>query len=186
MSNLNLKDVPVRYIPDFCSYDVEKLWNQLPFKNHDNAPRQECWFNDYGLDYTYGHGRGERTYSAELVWDDFVNSVREKLNKEFDSSYDCCFCNGYVDENNHLGWHADDSPEMDMNHGICSVSIGAEREIWFRKTGEKGVAEKGVLLESGSAVIMLPGMQKDWEHRIPKNSFPCGKRISLTFRKLVV
>ena len=30
----------------------------------------------------------------------------------------------------------------------------------------------------------VAGMQSEWEHKIPKHSAQCGKRISLTYRKL--
>jgi len=34
--------------------------------------------------------------------------------------------------------------------------------------------------------FMHAGMQRDWQHRIPKSSnADCGPRISLTYRKLV-
>ena len=180
----NIDGVPVIFVPDYCTNDVDALWNDLPFDRRENTPRTECWMNDYGYDYTYGSGNGIRTYTSD-DWNDFVYKIREKLNENFNADFDCCFCNGYINERDHLGWHADDSPEMDMNHPIASVSFGAAREIWFRKKGESGVATKGLLLTNGSVAIMNSGMQFDWEHRIPKHSAPCGKRISLTYRKLV-
>lgn len=180
----DIEDVPVRYIPDYCTNDVESLWNDLPFNRIDNTPRTECWMNDYNVSYTYGSGRGVRTYLPN-DWNTFVDSIRVKMNAEFDTSFDCCFCNGYIDETDHLGWHADDSPEMDMNHPIVSISFGAVRDIWFRKTGVKGPATKGITMGDGSLTMMNAEMQVTWDHRIPKHSAPCGKRISLTYRKLV-
>ena len=37
-------------------------------------------------------------------------------------AYNVCFLNRYDDQRNHLGWHADDSPEMDHDHPIAVVS----------------------------------------------------------------
>ncbi len=92
-----------------------------------------------------------------------------------------CFLNRYLNQSDQLGFHSDDSPEMDDDRPIVTVSLGAEREIWFAPISDKKDLTK-VKLENGSACTMLPQMQTDWMHRIPKASFLCGERISLTFR----
>lgn len=76
---------------------------------------------------------------------------------------------------------------MDDDRPIAIVSLGVEREIWFRSilgTNSKpsyGEIEK-VILQHGSLCLMSPGMQDTHQHRIPKASFQCGERISLTYR----
>ena len=94
-----------------------------------------------------------------------------------------------------------DSPEMDHARPVVTVSFGAAREIWMRCTDQAALARAvgrryvpGVkttaevfrqVLAPGSALVMLPGMQRTWQHRIPKHDRPCGPRISLTFRGYV-
>lgn len=181
---MDLVGVPVIYYDMFATdIKVETLWETLPFNRLESVPRNECWMNDYSIPYTYGRGNGIRTYTAS-EWHPFVNEHRKLLNNKFGLDFNCCFCNGYLSEQDHLGWHADDSPEMDSSHPIASISFGAEREIWFRKNGEKGPATKGILMKHRSVVLMNAGMQESWQHRIPKHSASCGKRISMTFRKL--
>ena len=93
--------------------------------------------------------------------------------------------NRYLNQRDHLGWHADDSPEMDDERPIASISLGVEREIWFKpKDGDASTVEK-VKLGNGSLCLMGAGMQKEFLHRIPKAGFLCGERISLTFRGYV-
>lgn len=187
---------PVTYIPRFVQQGADFLfrvsWSSLPWEQREGAPRRECWFNPYGMPYTYGSGEHARTYQAHplndgngpqwLAWE-----IMQRLNAETDASYDCCFVNGYENGRQHLGWHSDDSPEMDMDHPIATVSLGAEREIWFRRKGDStGSAVEKLMLGNGSAAIMAAGMQRDWQHRIPKSDrADCGPRISFTFRKLV-
>lgn len=198
---------PVTYLPGFVPGDVaasmlEHLWADLPWEQREGTPRRECWFNPYGQDYTYGRGEHARTYQAhhwdELQVSKFIGVTMNYLNYDQGSSYDCCFVNGYAHGRQHLGWHSDDSPEMDQDHPIATVSLGATREIWFRRRTEWqeplnrlaapvwGVTET-LTLEPGSAAIMHAGMQREWQHRIPKSPLgdDCGRRISLTFRKLV-
>jgi len=181
---MDLIGVPVEYVPEFAAeIKVSELWELLPFNRQDSVPRTECWMNDFLMPYTYGSGNGIRTYLSD-EWVPIVEEHRDMLNKKFGTRFNCCFCNGYLNERDHLGWHADDSPEMDSSHPIASISFGAAREIWFRRPGEKGPASKGILMEHRSVVLMHAGMQEVWQHRIPKHSAPCGPRISMTFRKI--
>lgn len=175
-------------------------WELLPWENREGAPRRECWFNPYGLPYTYGSGEYARTYQAhgfDGAAGMSIQSMIELLNHRYGASFDCCFVNGYAHGRQHLGWHADDSPEMAHEHPIAVVSLGAEREIWLRKTVPPtpsaeplapGVGDVYRMpLAHGSLLLMHAGMQREWQHRIPKSPVTdCGPRISLTFRKLVL
>lgn len=186
-------EAPVTYVREFISADhFESLWNCIPWVRLD-VPRRECWMNDYGLPYTYGSGDFSRTYESLERWIPFVSLIKDMLNEVYESKYDCCFINGYDSGKDHLGWHADDSPEMDHKHPIAVISLGAEREIWFRTStdlisGRKLYSEPvRQSLESGSLLIMHSYMQETWQHRIPKSSVHnCGPRLSMTFRKLIL
>lgn len=178
---------PIEYIPQyvmpFNNVEVDTFWNELPLFRIDKIPRYECWMNDLDMDYTYGGGIHARTYKTS-PWNPLVKFYMDKMNEEFGTKYNCCFINGYPDEKFHLGWHSDDSPEMDDEHPIAVLSIGGARELWFRPTEERKEVHKK-LLENCSLLIMNAGMQLDWEHRIPKAGRPCAKRLSLTFRRIV-
>jgi alkylated DNA repair dioxygenase AlkB len=117
--------------------------------------------------------------------------IRKNLEAETGAILDVCFLNMYLDQRDQLGWHADDSPEMDDGRPIVTVSLGVEREIWFRPKTTDTIDRRSstdlerLTLGHGSVAIMAPGMQDTWMHRIPKASFQCGVRISLTFRGYV-
>jgi alkylated DNA repair dioxygenase AlkB len=115
-----------------------------------------------------------------------VLELMKKLNEDFGTEYNVCVLNYYADEKQHLGWHADNSPEQDLMHPIAVIAFGAERFIWTKKIGATGTVpdEDRYLLTKGSLFIMPGGYQDEYLHRIPKHDRPCGGRISLTFRKL--
>lgn len=159
----------------------EALWNELPWIQHDDAPRRECWMNDFGLPYTYGRDAGRRTYDP-APWHPIVEEIRQKLFGLLSVHFDGCFINGYADESQALGWHSDDSPEIDPARPIAIVSLGAERLISFRPAGVKGDPTHQVSMPSGSLVMMHAFSQQTWAHKIPKHDRPCGRRISLTYR----
>lgn len=196
------------YIPDFIEENkhsfqdedntrkngVNILWDLIDWERREDSPRNECWYADPPRPYTYGKGRGIRTYESKeipseicLLW----VMVEGKLGCKFEG----CFVNGYEDGSDHLGWHADDGPDIDSDRPIAVWTFGAEREIWLREissgvggasmqtTEELNRVEK-IKLENGSLFVMKPGCQETCQHRIPKAGFICGRRISFTFRGL--
>lgn len=174
---------PITYIPDFIEQPdavFDSLWNSLDWVRHDNVPRREYYCSKSGQPYTYGRGAGVRTYESQ-PWNDTILDIKNRLQTLSDCEFDICFMNGYENQREHLGWHADDSPEMDDDRPIAIISLGAEREIWFCRQNEMADADK-IILQNGSLCLMHPGMQNTHFHRIPKAGFECGPRISLTFR----
>lgn len=176
---------PVEYIPNFVTDPdaaFAALKEGLDWERRDDAPRCEYYCNDVDEPYVYGRGAGRRTYLPRPYIPEIL-SIRKALEEYAGCPFEVCFLNMYLNQRDHLGWHADDSPEMDPDRPIVSVSLGVEREIWFKRKDEEMIER--VTLGHGSACIMAPGMQREYLHRIPKASFICGERISLTFRGYV-
>lgn len=183
----------------------EYLSNNLPWKRRDTTPRMEVFFSTIGHTYTYGSNGYERTYTPEPDFDLVVRELIQPYSEASGIEFELCFLNRYLNQSDHLGWHADDSPEIDQTRPIAVISLGVEREIWFKRqychvchAREKQPTEISPLcsvhqgpfvppieklkLEHGSLLIMPPGYQDTHYHRIPKAGFACGERISLTYR----
>ena len=162
--------------------NLEKLM-QLDWGNF-GAPRDEYFMSYIDRSYTYGQGRGVRTYESR-PFDPRVAHLMETINKAMGAEFNVCFLNRYLDQKKWLGWHADDSPEMDQSHPIAVVSFGVERDIWWKPQDFKGEIpdEWKQTLGNGSLFVMPVGMQQTHYHKIPKHHSECGVRISLTFRK---
>lgn len=179
--------VPVSYEAGFikdADIAFKELWYELEWERRGETPRREYYSNDFDLDYTYGAGAGVRTYAASK-WHARMLGIRKALEDRTGSSFEVCFLNGYENARDSLGWHADDSKEMDDARPIAIISLGASREIWFCPREDKSDVTK-IVLESGSLCLMAPGMQDTHLHRIPKAGFDCGPRISLTYRGYAV
>lgn len=173
---------PIEYMPAFVKNTSEtyKALASLNWERRGDAPRCEYYCNDTPAPYVYGRGKGRREYLPKPYVPEIL-AIRKKLEERVGAKLDVCFLNMYLNQSDHLGWHADDSPEMDPDRPIVTVSVGVAREIWFRPKTDPGNVTR-VLLEPGSACVMTPRMQEGWEHRIPKSASKCGERISLTFR----
>ena len=174
---------PVTYVPAFIPNPqaaFDSLWNGLAWERRGLTPRREYYSNDVEVPYTYGQGVYAREYLAQ-PWHPVMREIQALVEHQSACKFEVCFLNGYDDEKMSLGWHADDSVTMDDNRPIALVSLGSEREIWFRPQDDKLAVER-LLLQNGSLCLMMPGMQDSHYHRIPKAGFACGPRISLTFR----
>jgi alkylated DNA repair dioxygenase AlkB len=200
---MELSNKPYVYRPDyFSAISFDQIDKALIWENRD-APRDESYYATENYPYTYGKGNGQRTYFPHIFhWHkpgQTINTLEyiwEKINNQENTSFELLFCNKYMDQHQHLGWHADDSPSVDSTKPIVVVTFGAEREIWFREVIQDrgkpfdagifyGPIEK-LTLGHGSLLIMKAGMQQTYQHRIPKHDRPCGPRISLTFRGLAL
>lgn len=176
-------NVPVTYTPGFVANPFEAFnarWSELAWERRGLTPRREYYCNEIGVPYTYGTGEFARTYKAR-PWHAAILAIKAGVERTAGCAMEVCFLNGYEKARDHLGWHADDSPEMDDARPIAIVTLGAEREIWFcPNNGPSDVTR--LMLDSGSLCLMAAGMQDTHKHRIPKAGYDCGPRISLTFR----
>jgi alkylated DNA repair dioxygenase AlkB len=154
--------------------------------------RQEYFMSVKPLEYTYGNGDNARTYKSNEMTSPICSLLnRLSVDTYIDclgtfASYNACFLNKYEGQQNQLGWHADNLGDTN-GHPIAVISLGAEREIWWKLKDYKGEIppENRQLLHHGSLFIMPIGMQDFYLHRIPKCDRPCECRISLTCRKFL-
>lgn len=168
-------------LKEFASISEEEfssLWNGLNW-TYIAGNRREYYVNTIGATYTYGSGRGVRTYYPQPETE-LLTCLRSLVEDYFETSFEGCVLNGYENERDSLGWHSDDSHEMDAERPIVILSFGQERKIQFRRIGEKGVEE--FTLPHGSLLYMPKGFQQEFQHRIPKGGHSMNERISLTYR----
>jgi len=184
--------MPYYFRSGYKDIPLDAIMNEVPWIKVTDA-RLECFMSSRTETYTYGSGRGVRTYTP-VPYSSIVAQIQRELNRDdiqgLDGAmqdvytYNVCFLNRYDNAQMQLGWHADDSPGMDHEHPIAVVSFGEPREIWWRPNGQTGVVphSQRKLLEHGSIFVMPPGFQMTHQHRIPKGDRPMGTRVSLTYR----
>lgn len=127
------------YIPAFFKDPRGNILGRLDASTtwlHEADTRSECFMSSGAeRSYTYGKGRGERTYTSvqptlTVVALKFL--LNQELKRHGFGPMNVCFLNRYEGERQHLGWHADDHPGTDHSRPIVSVSFGEPREIWWR------------------------------------------------------
>lgn len=177
---------PFHYVPDFLNPNLpyfKELLEEIEWERRPDAPRYEAYFNEVAAPYTYGRGAGRRTYLPQ-PWSPCVLLIKSLVEQAARTHFEAMFANRYDNDHDWLGWHADDSPEMDPARPIVVVSLGGPRDIELRPKG--GQTARKISLASGSLLQMDAGMQASWEHRIPKAGRRASPRISLTFRGYII
>ena len=159
---------------------IDKLTNDISWDDVQYT-RRECFMSDKDREYQYIENG---PIYKSIPFHPLVKDIMDKINKEYGYNLDVCFLNYYADQSKALGWHADDSHPIDQTQPIAVVSLGQEREIWWKPMDYKGIIpeEWRQLLTDGSIFIMEPGMQSTHKHRIPKGGKEMEPRISLTYR----
>lgn len=92
--------------------------------------------------------------------------------------------NWYRSGEDHMGWHADDEPELGPDPVIASANFGATRDFILRRTDDP--SRKIVIsLQHGSVLVMQGALQHHWQHSVPKRKKVTHSRFNLTFRTIV-
>lgn len=141
-------------------------------------PRLQAWFGDPGMTYTYSG----LTLQPE-PWLPTLEAIRRRIEDYSDTQFNSLLANLYRDENDSVGWHADDEPELGENPVIASLSLGETREFVLKHRDHQ---EKKLRLDlkNGDLLIMRGALQHRWLHQIPKAKSHCEFRINLTFRRI--
>ena len=179
----------VELIEDFLSANeadqlLTELTNHLEWrqdtinlygKSHP-IPRLQCFAASQGVRYRYSNltmeGRGFPTA---------LQSIKDKVESAAKHSFNAVLCNLYRDGQDSMGWHSDNEPELGERPVIASLSLGSTRTFRFRDLSTKKETVD-FELSHGSLLVMNAGVQKDWEHSVPKRLRIKQPRINLTFR----
>jgi alkylated DNA repair dioxygenase AlkB len=152
--------------------EVITLWGQ-----QHRQPRLSAWFGDPGAHYTYSG-----LALDPLPWTDLLSDIRGRVEALAEASFNSVLMNYYRDHRDSMGMHSDDEPELGRNPVIASLSLGEQRTFVLKHKLRKDLKPVGVVLESGSLLLMQGATQHHWKHGINKLSRPCGPRLNLTFR----
>jgi alkylated DNA repair dioxygenase AlkB len=164
----------------------EALLREVPWKQDELVmfgkaivtARKVAWYGDSTFDYAYSG-----TTKRALLWSDELLSIKSKVEKLTEETFNSCLLNLYHDGSEGMGWHSDDESSIVRESAIASVSFGAERifRLKHRTRGET----LSISLEHGSLLVMKGSTQRHWLHCIPKTKKIHSPRINLTFRTMM-
>lgn len=142
-------------------------------------PRLTAWFGDPGNDYTYSGLR-----LTPVPWTPPLKAIRREVERFAGVEFNSVLLNYYRDQNDSMGFHSDDEPELGREPVIASVSFGERRTFVLKHRTNRDIRPVRLPLDSGSLLLMRGGTQHNWKHGIEKQTRPCGPRVNLTFRRI--
>lgn len=140
-------------------------------------PRLQTWHADAGIRYSYSNN-----LLQTQPWTDVLSEIRARVETFLGHSFNAVLVNHYRNGEDHVGWHADNEPELGESPVIASLSFGAERIFAYRHKSTRATGQ--LLLRNGSLALMQAGFQQDWLHSIPPDRQVSEARINLTFRQV--
>lgn len=189
---IELPDADLLYVPNFLNKEeasenfkviLEKTdWQQKPIKLFGKEymqPRLIAFFSEDDKTYSYSG-----TNMAPSTFNSGLKKIKQRLEATTGETFNACLVNLYRDGQDSMGWHSDDEKELGLNPVIASISLGAERIFHLQHKTKKSLKCK-LRLENGSLLLMKGNTQHYWKHQLPKTSKKIGKRINLTFRKIL-
>lgn len=140
-------------------------------------PRLIAWHGDEGADYAYSGSR-----LKPKPWTPILLSLKSRVELASKSRFNSVLLNYYRDQNDSMGWHSDNEPELGRQPTIASVSLGDTRVFLFKHKVRKDLGIKKIPLSHGSLLVMAGDTQIFWQHAINRESKFAGSRVNLTFR----
>eukprot|EP00747_Dinoflagellata_sp_TGD_P011828 gnl/TRDRNA2_/TRDRNA2_121115_c2_seq1.p1 gnl/TRDRNA2_/TRDRNA2_121115_c2~~gnl/TRDRNA2_/TRDRNA2_121115_c2_seq1.p1 ORF type:complete len:195 (+),score=32.60 gnl/TRDRNA2_/TRDRNA2_121115_c2_seq1:2-586(+) len=132
------------------------------------------------------------------AWTPVVHLLKQKAEEALGLDAEQCgfnsaHLNWYRDGGDHVSWHTDeDVPLYGPEPVIASVSLGATRDFVLRSLTAEDEKSDGpaewlrYTLAGGSLLVMRGTTQRYFEHSVRKTGLPCGPRINITFRRVVL
>ncbi|MCC7447172.1 MAG: alpha-ketoglutarate-dependent dioxygenase AlkB [Anaerolineae bacterium] len=184
-----MPDAEVLFYPGFFSAaESQQLFETLAREIHwaeqsitiygksVKVPRLVAWYGDAGKSYTYSG-----TTMHPEPWIPALLTMKARIEAVAGVTFNTVLLNYYRNEQDSMGWHSDDEPELGKNPVIASVSLGATRSFQFKHKRDSELRQS-INLTSGSLLLMRGPTQHFWKHQIPKTKRPLDPRINLTFR----
>jgi len=133
----------------------------------------------FGRPYNYsGMSYEEQAFPAPLV------ALIDKLAPHTGFVANNCLINFYANGQARMGFHCDEVEGLEPDTGVAIVSLGAMRELAFRRTDSKEIQWR-YRLEHGSLFMMSAKTQAHFKHGILPDPRQPKARMSLTFRSIL-
>jgi alkylated DNA repair dioxygenase AlkB len=167
-------DLAFKRLMDETPWEQRKVfvWGQWRVQ-----PRLIAWYGEPHARYSYSGDTLE-----PLAWTATLAGLRERVESAAGTRFNSVLLNLYRDQNDRMGWHNDDEPELGERPVIASLSLGAPRRFLLKSRDTRRRDRRAVMLAHGSLLIMAGDTQENWVHALNTESTACGPRINLTFR----
>jgi alkylated DNA repair dioxygenase AlkB len=170
----------ITILPGYLSPDVattlyDQLCQQVDWDERMSARKTAC----FGFSYDYsGVSYADKPMHPLLV------PLCDRLEQKLGFRPNSCLINYYETGRSRMGFHSDETDNLEEGTEIIIISLGTKRKLAFRSRDDYE-RRLSYVLSHGSLLYMSQLTQKFWSHAIKRESVTEG-RISLTFRRIAV
>jgi alkylated DNA repair dioxygenase AlkB len=164
----------LRFLPAFVE-GPERLFDELLATVVWDTRLRSRKTASFGIPYNYSG----LTY-PEIPFPPAIAALAEQASAPLGFAPNNALLNLYTGDGG-MGFHSDSSAALASDSGVGIISLGAARELVFRRSG----ASYALQLPAGSLLRMSLAMQSTWQHALPATSPTSAARISVTFRRIV-
>ena len=135
------------------------------------------------------HYEGEKSYTYSGVklnavsWNAPIQNIRKRVMQLTGKHFNSALINYYRDGSDYMGWHSDNEASLGKKPIVPSVSLGAQRDMVFRRI-DNPKTKFELALSSGSLLVMKETTQELWQHCLPRRKRVQHGRINITFRQI--
>ena len=182
----------VEYREDFLEEKlykkIDKELPHLPYLRTGPKSPDVCLYGDE----PYVYSNSTRNLDPIPINDSIgFRDVLDWVNWYFGTNFNSVLVNRYTNKNVFIDWHQDNEHNVDQSQPVMTLSIGATRRfrVSDSKIKESRTQDYTKELISNSIFVMKPGVQESHYHKLEpgrgNKKGECGKRYSLTFRRLI-
>lgn len=140
-------------------------------------PRLTAWYGDAAYRYS-GIDHPARPWLADVL------ALKGAAEAHAGTPFNAVLLNLYRTGRDGVAWHRDAEPALGPDPVVASVSLGAVRRFRLRHVRDKSL-QVTLDLPHGSLLVMGSGSQRFWLHALAKTARPVGRRLNLTFRRVI-
>jgi len=158
----------------------ELAWEQreiVLFGRRVLQPRLIAWAGELGYRYS-GQTLEPREFTPT------VRRLLDRVRADAGAPFNHVLVNRYRDQDDSMGLHADDEPELGRDPRVATVSLGADRRFVVRPRRKGDPLRQDLTMSHGALLVMGGTCQRHYVHGVPRAARAAGERISLTFRRL--
>ena len=127
-----------------------------------NSAPATAWVTNCNKPYSWSSRKG-KVVNEPLPLSEYesIKNIMDKINNDYNLCLDSCLVMYYPDNYASVKLHSDDEDSLDHSQPICTVSVGATRQVEFLNQLQQSTSQPVLTInaKSGSLYQMLPDCQ---------------------------
>ena len=124
-------------------------------------------------------------YTRNYPFDDIVLTIKDRIEKEFNLSFNSCLVNKYNTPTSKLNYHSDAGPNLGEDPIIASLTLIADKASLFLIKAKDDSELVEICLGDGDLLLMMDKTNLNYLHSLPVDNHrnESNWRINMTFRQ---